>query len=394
MWEVVGSEGMSTTPCEICKEQSGEDALNCAECLIEVLKKTAFFATVSDEHLLHIARHGKRRGYEEGEFIYRAGEPSESMHVIVSGKVNVVIDSGEIEIPIATIGEGETIGEMGLLEGVPRAASIRAATAVDTLELDGLVNSAFQCEAGISLEAMKMILRRLRNSNCELEKRMFELGQLYVRLQNNYQETVMALSNALELRDKVTAGHSDRVTAYSLIIGNEMGLSDEELLRLRLGALLHDLGKIGISDTILHKEGKLSEEEWAKMREHPELGCKIIRGIPFLEPAIDVVLSHHERWSGVGYPQNLSGEEIPLGARIFALADVFDALSMERSYKGAWAIEDVVAEIKKSAGTHFDPKVVDAFLRKLDDILTVLEKSRAGESVRGFVSLQPYKDPL
>lgn len=380
--------------CENCKERIEEDAPECTECLLEILKKTAFFSMVSEENLLHIAQHGKRRIYEAGEFIYRAGEKSVSMHVIVSGEVKVVVDSGEIEIPIAMIGEGETIGEMGVLEGVPRAASIRAVTVVDTLELDEGVNSTFQSEAGISIEAMKMILRRLRNSNRELERRMLELGHLYGRLQHNYHETVMALSNALELRDKVTAGHSDRVTAYSLIIGNEMGLSDEELAQLRLGALLHDLGKIGISDTILNKRGKLSEEEWAKMREHPELGCKIICGIPFLEPAMDVVLSHHEHWAGGGYPHNLSGEQIPLGARIFALADVFDALSMERSYKEAWAFEDVVVEIQRSAGTHFDPKVVDAFLRKQDDILAVLEKSRAGESVRAFVSLIPYKDSV
>ncbi len=385
---------MSQTPCESCREKFVGSEPDCPSCLVEILKRTLFFAAVSEEVLLHIAERARRRFYEVGEYVYRSGDPSESMHVILGGKVEVVIESGDSEIPIAEIGEGETIGEMGLIEGVPRAASVRVIEALDVLELDDLVNVAFQCDSSVSLETMKMVLRRLRHSNNELEKRMLELGQLYAKLEDSYHETVMALSGALELRDKVTAGHSDRVTAYSLIIGDAMGLSDEQLADLRLGALLHDLGKIGVSDTILHKDGKLTEEEWKKMRMHPELGCQIIGKVPFLEPAREVVLSHHERWGGGGDPQNLSGEVIPLGARIFALVDVFDALSMERSYKEAWAIGDVIEEIKKSSGTHFDPRVVEAFLVKLDVILEVFEKSKAGESIRAFVSLKPYRDPL
>lgn len=361
------------------------------ENIVQILRRTALLAAVSDSGLKTIAEKATPCKFQPGNYIYKMGDPSASMHVLISGKVEVVNDAGDTEIPIATIAAGETIGEMGLLESVPRAASIRALEAVEALELREEVINAFLEEASISLDAIKMVTKRLRSSNNELEKRFAQLAELYEKLEENYTATVMALSNALEMRDKVTAGHSDRVTAYSLIMGKSMGLSAEAMSNLRLGALLHDLGKIGVSDTILHKEGKLTDEEWLKMREHPELGRQIIQSIAFLAPAVDVVYGHHEKWAGGGYPQNISGEAIPLGARIFALADVFDALSMERSYKKAWTFEDVIAEIDRSSGTHFDPNVVAHFKKELNTIVEVLELSKAGKSIRHFVDLATYQ---
>ncbi len=361
------------------------------EQIVKILRRTSLLAAIPNEGLNAIAQKASDLVFKNKEYIYKLGEPSKSMHVIISGKVEVVNDSGVTEIPIAVIGEGETIGEMGLLEGVPRAASIRAIGEVRALELNQTVINAFLEGSSINLDAIKMVTRRLRDSNVELEKRFAQLAQLYEKLEDNYTSTVMALSNALEMRDKVTAGHSDRVTAYSLLMGKSMGLSQEAMSNLRLGALLHDLGKIGVSDTILHKDGKLTDEEWQKMRQHPELGKKIIENIAFLAPAVDVVYGHHEKWTGGGYPQNISGENIPLGARIFALADVFDALSMERSYKKAWTIEDVLAEIDRSSGSHFDPNVVEHFKKKIDSILDVLQLSKEGKSIRHYVSLDYYK---
>lgn len=357
-----------------------------------ILKRTSLLGAVSEDSLSKIAEKATVRRFQPEDYIYRIGEESTSMHVILSGEVRVVNDSGEAEIPIAIVPAGETIGEMGLLEGVPRAATIRAIGEVEALELREEVIEAFLNESSISLDAIKMVTRRLRDSNTELEKRFSQLIDLYKQLEENYTSTVLALSNALELRDKVTAGHSDRVTAYSLIMGKSMGLTDREMADLRLGALLHDLGKIGVSDTILHKQGKLTDEEWLKMREHPALGKQIVEDIDFLEPAVPVIYCHHEKWTGGGYPQNLQGEAIPLGARIFALADVFDALSMERSYKQAWTFDDVMAEIDRSSGTHFDPTVVEHFKKQIDQICDVLEKSKAGKSIRQYVTLDFYKD--
>lgn len=358
--------------------------------IVPLLKQTSLLAAISEQALAQIAQKAGRCRYAPGETIYRMGEPSDSMHVLISGRVEVVNDSGKTEVPIAVLPAGETIGEMGLLEGEPRAATIRALDTVEALALHEEVIEAFLSESSISLDAIKMVTRRLRGSNNELERRFAELAELYSKLEENYTATVIALSNALEMRDKVTAGHSDRVTAYSLIMGHSMGLRGEALANLRLGALLHDIGKIGVSDTILHKEGKLTEEEWLKMREHPELGRQILASIDFLKPAVDVVYGHHEKWAGGGYPQGISGEAIPLGARIFALADVFDALSMERSYKKAWTVEAVLEEIDRSSGTHFDPTVVAHFKQNQKVILEVLTRSKAGQSIRHFVDLAYY----
>lgn len=358
---------------------------------VSILRKTSLLAALSEESLEKIAGKAAPCEFGVGETIYKMGDDSESMHVLLSGRVEVVNDSGEEDIPIALVPAGETIGEMGLLEGQKRAATIRALEPVTALELHQEVIDGFLRDSNVSLEAIKMVTHRLRNGNVELERRFNELAGLYKKLESNYNSTVVALSKALEMRDKVTAGHSDRVTAYSLIIGFSMRLSDTEMANLRLGALLHDLGKIGVSDTILNKPGKLTDEEWAKMREHPTLGKHIIQEIDFLQPAVDVVYGHHEKWGGGGYPSDLSGEEIPLGARIFSLADVFDALSMERTYKAAWKTEDVIAEIDRCAGTQFDPLVVEHFHKQETMIVNVLERSKRGESIEQFVDLGYYK---
>ncbi|MBI3762801.1 MAG: HD-GYP domain-containing protein [Chloroflexi bacterium] len=182
-------------------------------------------------------------------------------------------------------------------------------------------------------------------------------------LENAYRATLLALSRALDLRDTETEEHSQRVTRYSLAIGRELGLDGADLAALELGATLHDVGKIGVPDAILRKPGPLSDEEWAIMRRHPQLGYTILRGVDFLAPCLPVVLHHHEKWNGAGYPAGLAGEAIPLAARIFAIADAYDAITSPRPYKAALPAEVAVERICKDAGTHFDPAVVEAFLR-------------------------------
>jgi HD-GYP domain-containing protein (c-di-GMP phosphodiesterase class II) len=180
-------------------------------------------------------------------------------------------------------------------------------------------------------------------------------------LRRSYIETVRALSNAVEARDAYTGKHAERVAAYGLEIArkfpSELVLTPE----LEFGFLLHDVGKVAIPDAILYKPGPLTEEERALMSRHPVIGSDIVRGIEFLAEAADVVRSHHERWDGTGYPDGLAGEDIPLAARVFSVADVLDALTTDRPYRPATSLRYARGMIDSESGTHFDPRVVEAF---------------------------------
>jgi ribonuclease P protein subunit RPR2 len=173
--------------------------------------------------------------------------------------------------------------------------------------------------------------------------------------------TVRALSNAVEARDAYTGKHAERVTAYALEIARALGIELTDNAEIEFGFLLHDIGKVAIPDAILFKPDALTEEEQALMRQHPLIGAHIVRGIDFLGAAADVVRHHHERWDGQGYPDGLSGEQIPLAARVFAVADVLDALTTKRPYRRASSLGVAREIITEQAGAQFDPRVVDAF---------------------------------
>jgi putative nucleotidyltransferase with HDIG domain len=178
-----------------------------------------------------------------------------------------------------------------------------------------------------------------------------------------YDTTLEGWSRALDLRDRETEGHTLRVTEMALRLAQTMGVSEAQLIHIRRGALLHDIGKMGIPDSILHRPCPLSDEEWVVMRKHPTYAHNLLSPIAYLKPALDIPYCHHEKWDGTGYPQRLRGEAIPLAARIFAVVDVWDALSSDRPYRAAWPAERVQAHIRSQAGTHFDAKVVESFLR-------------------------------
>ncbi len=181
-------------------------------------------------------------------------------------------------------------------------------------------------------------------------------------LSHAYHATLEGWSRALELRDKETEGHSQRVTEMTVRVAQALGIEGEELEHMRRGALLHDVGKMGIPDNILLKPGALTDEEWAIMRKHTEYAYEWLKPIEYLHPALDIPYYHHERWDGTGYPQGLRGETIPLAARIFSVVDVWDALCSDRPYRAAWPRERVREHIKSLSGVHFDPAVVDVFL--------------------------------
>ncbi|MCB2178397.1 GAF domain-containing protein [bacterium] len=185
-------------------------------------------------------------------------------------------------------------------------------------------------------------------------------------LQVAYEATLEGWVRALDMRDKETEGHTQRVTKLTIKLAKAMGVSDEVLVHLRRGALLHDIGKMGIPDKILHKPGKLTDEEWKIMKLHPVYAKNFLEQIDYLAPALDIPYSHHEKWDGSGYPEGLKGEQIPFSARLFAVVDVWDALNSDRPYQNAWPREKVVSHIRAEAGTHFDPEIVETFLNIIE----------------------------
>jgi PAS domain S-box-containing protein len=182
-----------------------------------------------------------------------------------------------------------------------------------------------------------------------------------------YDITLEGWVRALDLRDRETQGHTQRVTEMTIRLARLMGMSEASLLHIRRGALLHDIGKIGIPDRILHKPGPLSQEEWGIMRLHPIYAYDLLGPIDYLRPALDIPYCHHERWDGTGYPRQLKAEQIPLAARIFAIVDVWDALSSDRPYRQGWTQERVIEYLRSQTGTHFDPRVLEKFLALLSE---------------------------
>lgn len=196
-------------------------------------------------------------------------------------------------------------------------------------------------------------------------------------LRRSYMATVRALSNAVEARDAYTGKHAERVTAYGMEIARAVEMPLIDVPEIEFGFLLHDVGKVAIPDAILYKPDSLNDEERALMARHPVIGAEIIRGIEFLGDAALVVRSHHERWDGKGYPDGLAGEEIPLVARVFAVADVLDALTTDRPYRPASSLAVAREMIERESGTQFDPRVVDGFNTIPDDVF-----ARIGAEIR------------
>ena len=225
-----------------------------------------------------------------------------------------------------------------------------------------------QAEAAVSraLNHHELIVAKRRYEN-ELEElvaqRTAELDEALGSLENAYRSTLKALTAALETRDAETHGHSERVVTFSLRLGREYGLTSNEMKALEFGSLLHDIGKIGVPDAILRKPAKLTDEEWIRMREHPMHGQQILRGIKFLEGAARVVAQHHEKWDGSGYPLGIKADDIDICARIFSVADAFDAITSDRVYRQGRSYDAAAAELDEWSGRQFDPKVVEAFHR-------------------------------
>jgi len=245
-------------------------------------------------------------------------------------------------VGVPLIAKGEVKGVMEIF--------LRAARELDAEWMDFLESLSGQAALAIDNTSL---FESLQRSN-------LELGMAY-------ETTLEGWSAALDLRDKETEGHTRRVTDLTLQLAESMGLSERERVHIRRGSLLHDIGKMGIPDRILLKPDTLTAEEWEIMRQHPAYAFKMLSPINYLGPALEIPYCHHERWDGTGYPRGLMGESIPLAARIFAVADVYDALCSDRPYRPAWTKEKAIEHIRSLSGVHFDPKVVEAFLQVVGD---------------------------
>ena len=216
------------------------------------------------------------------------------------------------------------------------------------------------------LRARLLGITRLNRYQKLLQERA-KLREANEHLLAAYEETIEGLSHALDLRDKETEGHSLRVTELTIRLAQAYGLTEEEITHIRRGALLHDMGKIGVPDAILQKPAALSDEEWRVMRKHPQYVYDMLYSVQYLRPALSIPYCHHEKWDGTGYPRGLKGEQIPISARLFAVADVWDALTSDRPYRPAWSREQALDFIREQSGSHFDPQAVELFLRLIQE---------------------------
>ena len=212
-------------------------------------------------------------------------------------------------------------------------------------------------ESGIKAVSQMQLIKKIND----------ELKTTYDKLESAYMETIEILRFTVEAKDAYTRGHSDRVSAYSVLIGEALGLSEDDLKTLKIGGLFHDMGKIGIPDSILLKTDKLDDEEYSEIKNHPAIGAHILSNATIFKDIIPIVKHHHERFDGHGYPGKLKGEEIPYLARIATVADSFDAMTSKRSYRDSLPIDVVKEEIKKNSGTQFDPEIAEVFLKILDE---------------------------
>ncbi|HPH96331.1 MAG TPA: HD domain-containing phosphohydrolase [Anaerolineaceae bacterium] len=305
--------------------------------------------------LLHASGSHFEQTYSQGDFC-SSGDASELPITLAWQAVNqrktITLKAGASAAPPAMQKAGLLISCAAPvmlndeIKGVLEVFSKQHLNAPETEWVSFLETLAGQAAIAV---ANATLLTSLRSKNQELSE--------------SYESTIAGWARALEIRDEETHGHSERVLSLAVQVAQALNMPEAELAHFRRGVLLHDIGKIGIPDSILLKPGPLDPEEWKIMRRHPEFAYRLLKDIPFLLPALDVPYGHHERWDGSGYPRGLKGEEIPLSARIFAVVDVWDALTNDRPYRKAWSEAQAAQYMKDNANVQFDPRIVDVFLK-------------------------------
>ncbi|MGA1869917.1 MAG: HD-GYP domain-containing protein [bacterium] len=329
---------------------------------ISDLRKIPLFSGISDDELDHIARIAKEKFCQKGDIIVQENTAADAFYIIKHGKIEITKEfkDGE-EIVIAVEEDGNFFGEIALLDHGPRSATARVLEPTTLLEIAHTDYKDLLYKAPIlTCRIMEELSTRLRrNGNlliAHLQRKNQELSQAYC-------DTLNAIVNTLEARDPYIRDHTTRVTSMSKAIAHQMALGEEDIFLLEIGALLHDVGKIGIPDAILHKPGPLDDLEYNQIKEHSQKGKFILKDITYLEQAVPYVLYHHERFDGKGYPAHICGKEIPLAGRIIAVADSFDAMTSDRPYRKAMSFKKAITELENCAGKQFDPEVVREFVK-------------------------------
>jgi response regulator RpfG family c-di-GMP phosphodiesterase len=346
----------------------------------EDLASVALLAGLDPDQLERLSADAVVTAYAPGDVIFRTGDLSNALQVLRKGRVKTLNQrDGRADLVLSTVSPGASIDELEILAGAPHSTTAIAlepaeVIAVGKEEIDSILDS--------DPKAMRSMLAALSNaltsSKEELATResMMDLKvEMRSReLRETRLEVIRRLSRAAEFRDDDTGMHISRMSRYSVLIAKSAGFSESECDLLLNAAPMHDIGKIGIPDGVLLKPGKLDGDEWEIMQSHTILGARILEGsnTPIMKMACAIALSHHEKWNGAGYPEGRSGEDIPIMARVCAIADVFDALTSERPYKKAWTIEDAIGLITEEAGKHFDPNLVPAFLAIEEEIRHVI----------------------
>ncbi len=284
--------------------------------------------------------------------------------------------SFRVALPVAESPGAAPVGVVILVRDINRLA----------MAIRGIQLTVGVVVLGVVLALYLSLRRVFLSATVQIRTKGVELERALRLVESTYDATLKALTAALDTRDSETEGHSQRVTAYTIRLAQEMGLTGQNLVNITRGALLHDVGKIGIPDSVLRKPGPLTPEEWALMRRHPTLGYEMLREIDFLRPALPVVLHHQEKYDGTGYPSGLKGDSIPLGARIFAVCDTLDAICSDRPYRPARSFAEARDEIVRGSGVQFDPAVVEAFLRVPVGDWQAIRASTCGEAAQQTVA--------
>lgn len=332
---------------------------------IQKLKRISFFSELSDYDLHQIDNITTERSYDKGAVIIEENTEAQRFFIIDHGKIEISkrFEDGE-QLVLGVHSDGDFFGEMAILDEGPRSATALALEATTVMEISrGNFETLLYTSPVLAFTIMKALSLRLRETGALL---ISHLRRKNRQLSKAYVDTVRAFVQAIEERDSYAKGHTERVAETSLEIGRQLGLGEQQLSNLEIGALLHDIGKVAIPESILLKPAPLEADERAQVQRHPERGKQFIEQIAYLEAAIPHVLHHHERVDGSGYPGNLAGTDIPLAARIIAVADVFDAVTSDRPHRKRISLREAVDLIRSNVGTQFDNEVVDAFLKTVE----------------------------
>ena len=330
--------------------------------VLKKLREISFFDDVPEEDLAEIAAITTENFYEPGDIIIEENSMADAFFIIYKGKIEILkrFEDGE-EVVLGVYSDSEFFGEMSIFDEGPRSATARAVEDTTLMQVSYRdFERVLAFAPQIAYAIMKELSNRLRQTGALL---VWQLNRKNRELEQASVETVRAVVRMLEERDSFFKGHSTRVAGLAVEIGKQMKLDEQEIKNLELSGLLHDVGMIGMNESTMTKPETLSDEEFIRIRNHTLSSKEMLKHIIYLQPVIPNVTYHHERYDGGGYPEKLKGKEIPLGSRIVAVAEVYDALINVRPYRNKMAQKDAIDHITQQSGKDFDPEVVAAFLK-------------------------------